>query len=65
MCGLVDYQALHTSITRLAMLASLGAITCAVRELASRWRERKRGPANHREGRSAIGLASSIVESPR
>lgn len=65
MCGLVDYQALQTSITRLAMLTSLGAAACAVRKLASLWRERKQRRGDRRERRQAIGLASSLVESPR
>jgi hypothetical protein len=65
MCGLVDYQALQTSITRLAALTSLGAAAYGLRRLASLWRERKQRRGDRKEGRQAIGLAGALVESRR
>jgi hypothetical protein len=65
MCGLVDYQALQTSITRLALLTTLGAAAYALRKLASLCRARKQKPGNQREERQAICPAGSLVESPR
>lgn len=65
MCGLVDYQALQTSITRVALLTTLGAAACALHKLVSLFRARKQKPGNRSEAREAICPAGSLVESPR
>ena len=41
MCGLVDFDALHTSITRLAGLSVAGITTYTVSKTISMWRRLK------------------------
>jgi len=45
MCGLVDFQALNTSVTRLIGLSLAGIATYTARKAVCLWRRQKTTPA--------------------